>query len=294
MDSSNSKVSFIPKGPLVRDGSFLERKRPQSAIGFLAIIVFVASVSSYVGLYFYNASLFAEISTRTEAIEVAQAKFRVSPEVAQAKVFRARAELSKGLLAAHVTVSPIFTFLSDNTLESVMYEKFSFVRGDDGFTLELSGQAPTYAALAYQADKLRESPKKELTSFSIDNVTLNKFGSVNFSLKMVFSSEYLSYVAGRSTKESTRSIVPVVATSSPLVVGTSTAKTFPAPTVTSQAATSSVVVGTTTTPLVTETKVVPPPSSGWNTTEPSVSTTTKSSVTTNTAEGNWWSWFKFW
>ncbi len=295
MYGSNSKVSFIPKGPLVRDESFLERKRPQSAIGFLAVLAFMATIGSYVGLYFYNISLLAEISTRTEAIKTAQSRFSGSTEVAQAKVFRARAELAKELLEAHVIVSPVFAFLSDNTLESVMYEKFSFTRKEDEFTLDLSGAAPTYASLAYQADKLRERTKKELMSFSIDNVTLNKFGNVNFALKMVFSPNYLSYMTGYSTRESTLPVMPRVSTSITPDVGTTTkSTTFSTADAVSPSATSSSFATTTIIPLVAETKLSATTSSGWNAVQPVVGTTTKSVVPTKDINGGWWSWFKFW
>ncbi len=268
MYDSNSKVSFIPKGPIARGDSFLERKRPQSAIGFLAIVVFMASAGSYAGLYFYNITLVAEITTRTEDIKSVQAKFSGSKDVAQAKIFRARAEVVKELLASHVVVSPVFTFLSDNTLESVMYENFLFTNTGGVFTLELSGMAPTYASLAYQADKLRERTTKELVSFSIDNITLNKFGNVNFALKMVFSPKYLAYKADYRTERSTLPVVAPIATSSAILgVETSTTTTmFPASTTTSPSPTPSSIIRA----------------------------ITKSTVPAKVVESNWWLWFKFW
>jgi hypothetical protein len=207
MDGSNTKISFIPKGPLTREESFLERKRPRSVIGFLAAFVFLASVGAYTALYFYDTSLVKKITDKNKDIQDVQNRFSDSSEVVEAKVFRARADLAKELLLEHVAVSPIFTFLSENTLESIVYEKFSFTRGVDGLHLVLVGEAPTYASLAYQADRLREKTK-ELKSFSIDNGILTSFGTVTFTLKMVFAPSYLSYAGQENTQSTSSALTP--------------------------------------------------------------------------------------
>ncbi len=80
-----------------------------------------------------------------------------------------------------------------------MYEKFSFKRDGNKFTLELTGEAPTYTSLAYQADILRKKGK-ELMGFSIDNVTLTKFGTVTFTIKADFVHEYPSYLKTEEVK----------------------------------------------------------------------------------------------
>lgn len=283
MDGSNSKISFIPKGPLTREESFLERKRPRSAIGFLAAFVFLASVGSYVGLYFYDASLVKKITDKNKDIQDVKNRFSKSPEVVQAKVFRARADLAKELLAQHIAVSTIFTFLSENTLESVVYEKFSFVRGADGLHLVLVGEAPTYASLAYQADRLREKTK-ELAGFSLENVALTPFGNVTFTLKMTFVPSYLSY----------KSEADLGASSPPLAPETTTPKENVA------YATPLLAAATTSSSLSTEGSVTPPI---FSQTDPKatssvghlavvLSTTTTSSVASKV--NSWWLRFKFW
>lgn len=192
MDSTTPKVSFIPKGSLVRETAFLERRRPRSAIGFIAALAFVASVGSYAGLYFYNDSLEKKVVAKTDEINSIQKKFSDAPQIAKAQVFRARTKIASELLDSHTLVSPVFTFLSDYTLESILYEKFSFTRGADGATVELLGEAPSYAALAYQGDVLRERTK-ELSKFDINNVSLTKFGTVSFVLSLTFVPTHLAY-----------------------------------------------------------------------------------------------------
>lgn len=192
MDSTTPKVSFIPKGSLVRETAFLERRRPRSAIGFIAVLAFVASVGSYAGLYLYNDSLEKKVEAKTDEINLIQKKFSEAPQIDKAQVFRARTKIASELLDSHTLVSPVLTFLSKYTLGSILYEKFSFTRGADGATVELLGEAPSYAALAYQGDVLRERTK-ELSRFDINNVSLTKFGTVSFVLSITFVPTHLAY-----------------------------------------------------------------------------------------------------
>src|SRR3989344_9513583 len=105
MDSSNSKISFIPKESLVREESFLERRRPRSAMIFIASLIFISSVVAYAGLLYYNNSLNQTIAERITEIENLQREFTNAPEVREAKVFSARANLARELLNSHVVTS---------------------------------------------------------------------------------------------------------------------------------------------------------------------------------------------
>lgn len=192
MDGTNPKVSFIPKGSLVREESFLERRRPRSAIGVIAISFFILSIGVYAGLYYYNNSLTQAIAAKTIEIKNAQKEFSNIPEVGEARVFSARADLARELLSAHRVTSPVLAFLSKNTTENILYNKFSFKNGPDGLVLELSGEAPTYSALAYQADVFR-SQTAEISKFSVRDVVLTKVATVTFAFVIVFTPEYLLY-----------------------------------------------------------------------------------------------------
>lgn len=218
MDGTNPKVSFIPKGSLVREESFLERRRPQSAIGFIAGTAFILAVSAFAGFYYLNDKLNQQVAERTVEINKAQQEFKNAPEVGEARVFRARADLARELLNAHTVVSPVFKFLAENTTESILYDKFSFKKGTDGATVELSGEALTYASLAYQSDVLRN--KKEIKNFSISNITLTKFGTVSFTITIVFDPEYLLYTKNLSTAGSSKAQSDVAAEVTPPIVET--------------------------------------------------------------------------
>lgn len=191
--NDTSKISFIPKGSLAREETFLERPRPRSLLGFFATFVFLASVGSYVGLYFYNDILTGRINGLALHVQNIQKDFE-QPEIAQARVFRARAGLVQKLLNEHIVVTPIFDFLATNTAESVFYHDLKFARGEKGaLSLEVSGEAPSYTSLAYQADVFRQKDE-ELLGFSVDNIMLTKTGSVSFVFNMTFVPQYLLYV----------------------------------------------------------------------------------------------------
>lgn len=193
MDGNNTKVSFIPKGSLIREEAFLERRRPRSVIGVLAVSLFVLTVGSYIGLRSVNASISDVIAVKKVEIEKAQKEFSDVPEVEEAKTFRARADIARALLDAHTAVSPVIDFLSKYTVQSIVYSKFSFEQGMDGLVVVIAGEAPTYSALAYQGDVFKDRTK-ELSGFFVEDVSLTKFGTVTFNMKLVFAPSYLLYV----------------------------------------------------------------------------------------------------
>ena len=143
-----------------------------------------------------------KVVAKRDEINLIQQKFSDAPQISKAQVFRSRAELARELLDNHTVVSPVFTFLSENTVESILYEKFSFESGTDGAMLELTGEAPTYMVLAYQGDILRKKTK-ELSKFEIGNISLTEFGTVAFTLSLTFVPGHLSYSSNLSRAEST-------------------------------------------------------------------------------------------
>ncbi len=191
MNGDSSQISFIPKKPLIEDDVFIARQRPRSVLGLLAGFLFLASVGAYTGLYFYEDILLRDIQKKTAEIDEIQREISSSPEIGQAKVFNTRADLARALLSKHIIVSPIFDFLSKNTLGSIFYGDFSFRDEKGVLTLTLGGESPSYASLAYQADVFRAS--NDLVSFSVENIELTKSGSVSFDFKMVFNPKFLSY-----------------------------------------------------------------------------------------------------
>ena len=307
MDNNTTpKISFIPKGSLIREETFLERPRPRSAIGIVAVFVFIISVGSFAGLYFYDNSLNDQVATKLDQIQNIQKVFEDSPQVDKAKNFRSRAEIIQGLLDGHTVVSPLLDFLSANTLTSIMYNKFSFTKENGVFTVELNGEAPSYAALAYQREVFK-GKTTELLSSTISNVSLTPFGTVSFSLALVFNPSYLSYVkninaalpgtsattsqpltlATSGASQETNVTVPVVAGSVPIFVASTSTDMAGAVSPTSSASSSVNGVGgygSTTVGTSTDGSALPlaPVSSA------------SAPVQKPSFWSSFWSWFKFW
>lgn len=282
MDGNNPKVSFIPKGSLVREESFLERRRPRSAIGYLSIFVFIVVVGAYAALYYYVDLLSKEVGTKRTEIKQAQKLFSDAPQVGEAKLFRVRADLAKELLTAHTVVLPAFSFIEENTVDSIVYDKFSFVQSANGATLEISGEAPSYASLANQEDILRKKTN-ELSGLLIQNVVLTKFGTVTFILNMAFKPDYLSYTKSTAGNASTE--VPTVQISEPII--TPVTEVFSPRTADSIIAPE--ISGETSSPVSSAVAPETPPSA-------SVVSTEKKSTwqTVSSFMNSLWSRFKFW
>lgn len=289
MTSDQPKVSFIPKETLVREEPFLERPRPKSLLGFLAVVSLFASVGAYAGLYLFNLTLKQDADAVLAKVEAAQAAFVQAPSIEEARLFQKRAQLAEELLGTHTVVTPVFKFLEENTLSSIYYTSFSLKRGEQGFTVELAGEAPSYASLAYQSDKLNNKTV-ELSEFSFSNITLTKFGSVGFNLKLVFTPEYLSY-SRHLGAEYEGSNIP-----SPLSISTSSTAVSPASVAVGDESLDAVVV-----PSTTQTIVLP--STGDSGFVPSFDTSVPMmsegenpalSQPETSSPGSFWSFFKIW
>lgn len=277
MNSTNPKVSFIPKSSLVREESFLERPRPRSVMKILAVGTFVVSLSAYLGLWYYGKSLSDEIVLKTDQIRNTQKLFSDTPKVGEAMTFISRATLVRELLALHTVSSPMFTFIAENTPGNIYYNKFSFKNDAGTSVVELSGEAPTYAALAHQGDILRNK-SEELSDVSIKQVGLTNSGTVTFDLTIKFAPGYLSYAKNLNVlKPKTPAGLGVGAATSSANVEAPIDKTY--------------------LPQATSTPLMEPvvPKSNPSQIE-ATSVTTKSAVPLKqqSALGSFWSKFKFW
>lgn len=192
MNSNSPKISFIPKSSIAHGGDIFGGSRPKSFVSFLAIVMLLFVGGAYIALYYYNLSLANKVDQKVSEIEVVQEKFLQSAEIQKARQFNDRAILTKKLLDSHIVVTPIFEFLSENTVSSIKYTNFIFKQEKDFQTLELKGEAPSYSSLVNQIDILKNK-KEEIASYSLSEVSLTNFGRVTFVIKIVFNPGYLSY-----------------------------------------------------------------------------------------------------
>ena len=201
MNSDTSKISFIPKSPLAHSDAFVVRRRPTSFIAVLAVVAFFGSVTAYVFLTFYGNTLDKKMSGLTTQIQDLQKSFD-QPEIREARIFNSRANLVQGLLDQHIAVTSLFNFLSENTTENIFFTKIDFKRNIENqpLSVELAGEAPGYASLAYQVDVLRQK-NKELSNFQVEDIILTGTGSVGFKFKIAFKQDYLSYTKQSGSRD---------------------------------------------------------------------------------------------
>lgn len=202
MDSTNPKISFIPKSSLVREESFFERSRPRSVMNIIAVVLFTASVGGYASLYVWNKSLLEQTAEKNKAIAGIQVELQDSAKVRAAQAFQSRTDIANEVLDGYTIVSPVTDFISKNTLKDIFYSRFSLTGDAQGMKVSLSGEAPTYTTLINQKDFFG-TKAKELSDFKISNVSLTSLGTVSFDLTLSFSPEYVSYVKSRSGSEKT-------------------------------------------------------------------------------------------
>ena len=182
------RTSFIPKKQIV----FEEEKRQSTPVSFLttiSAILFFFLLAVAGGLYFYKATLEREIGTMSESLDRAREAVDAAL-VASLKRLDDRMQVANVLLQNHVTVSPIFNLLEETTLQSVQFDRFTYLLSDNGETkITLTGKARGYSSLALQSDAFGENQYIVEPVFS--NLGLDSEGRVLFSFSSPIKKSFL-------------------------------------------------------------------------------------------------------
>ncbi len=181
------ETSFIPKKDYKRKGS------KKGYVGFLmlvSIIIFAIMIIATVSVFFYSGYLETEITNKSISLE--REKGGLDLELIQ-ELSRsdARLEYSKEILESHINLVPLFDFLEENTLRTVMFEKLSFQILKDGNSFELSGEANSYMDVALQADIFGKS--KNIMEPIFSDLGVNPSGKITFLMKASVNSSLISY-----------------------------------------------------------------------------------------------------
>ncbi len=226
----NIPTSFIPKRPIDTASAVTEQK-PSRVVGllsFLTVIIVIATIVSFVGVFLYQRQLGSQKVALEQSINDARDGLGTA-FVGDMKRLDARIDGVKTLLQNHIVVSPVFAALEATTLHSIQYKtfKYSFVT-DPGtksqvVQINLTGVAKSYATIALQSDAFTQSTIIRNPVFS--NLTIDdKTGSVTFRLTFTVNPADLSYQtfidsklkAAGKTAEQMPSIPAVVDPSQPI------------------------------------------------------------------------------
>lgn len=187
----NFQTSFIPKKPMIE-----QRATPARPVGFLFIIsifILFTVILSTGGLYFYKGTLVKNLVQMQNNLNLAKNRFEPS-RITELQVLDKRLNASSEILSKHIAITPIFKALSDITMKTIRYTKFSYdLGGDTGpkILVKMSGQAVGYRSVALQSDLFTQN--KNLIDPVFSNLTLNNSGNVLFDLEFSVDPSFVNY-----------------------------------------------------------------------------------------------------
>ncbi len=213
------QASFIPKKSL--DVSASRSGGSFGLVFLIALLVFIASLVAAGSAFLYTQYLNTSLASKTKSLALAEGAF--DPGTIQELVrIDNRLTQSKTLLAKHVAVSNIFTFLSQQTLEQVSFSNFEYILGEDGIAkISLKGTANSFATVALQSDQF--GGNKLLKNVVFSDITVDTSGKVGFAVIADLDPSIVSYSASLGTS-ATAASTTVVPQTTP-AAGTSTSGT---------------------------------------------------------------------
>lgn len=183
MGPKSFQSSFIPKGS---EGGSIEQvfqKKKTSGFGVLIVSVFIIVLLITIGIFGYK-------WVTKNAIESLNTELALAEESIDTETIDTMVAFSKKLAAArevvmkHRAVSNFLTLLSDNTLQSIAFDDFSYnLRGDGQLEVKLKGKALNYGSIALEDSLLSEL--KELKSIKFGDLSLVEGGRVSFGLDII-------------------------------------------------------------------------------------------------------------
>ncbi|MFA6158777.1 MAG: hypothetical protein WC763_04130 [Candidatus Paceibacterota bacterium] len=184
------QTSFIPKKPIVaqvKSGS----SSPINLFTLISTVLFFAMIAVSAGAFLYKGLLVKQIGGGKASLDRARDAF--DPElISQIVRLDSRINTAKALMASHVTVNPLFDFVSSITLQTVRFKNFNFsYLAPDKIQVSMTGQTRSYASVALQSDTLNE--QKSLKNVTIGDMVLDASGSISFDVTAVIDPTVLSY-----------------------------------------------------------------------------------------------------
>jgi hypothetical protein len=187
------QTAFIPKKPLTEERT--EAPRTVNVFSLVATIIFIASLASAGGAFFYKFYLGKSVEAETASLNRAKAAFEPTL-IIEMKTLDRRITSANEILNNHITVSPILKSLQSLTLKSIQFTKFDYAvdPATKNINIKLSGvtsPAGSYTSIALQSDKLGENKYFQDPVFS--NLNLNEKGGVTFDLSFTVDKSFLLY-----------------------------------------------------------------------------------------------------
>jgi len=178
------QTSFIPKTPLVSKANG-QKVGLGGVLSFVSIIVFVISISVYVGAFLYRIQINSSIKSITEQLASVKMDLQSKDSLMKEMIgFDYKLKIAGEMLNNHTSLRSVFSFLEESTMENLRFSRFDYKnKGDGTIDFMLDGEARAYSTVALQSQRFVDSKKtgdKDFSNVIFSNLNPNLAGNVIF------------------------------------------------------------------------------------------------------------------
>jgi hypothetical protein len=183
------ETSFIPQQPILKVEGKLRSSEPVNLALILALILFFVTIAVSVGAYLYRVQVDKRVNEKSQILQAAEKDFNMD-EITTYKRIDSRLSLSKKLVDEHMISSVAFDLLESSTAQNIGLTSLAFTKDVRGNNIELAGQAPSYAAVYFQAESWR-AMRPKIRNVEVSGMALSEeTGIVSFSMKLMIDPQY--------------------------------------------------------------------------------------------------------
>lgn len=189
--------TFVPRKTAVAETAQATHAR-SSVFFIVSITAFALALLAALGVFAYQKVLANRLEKLNDDLVAARAAFE--PEfIYELQRMDERLSATRTLLAGHRALSPLFALLERETLATVRFVKFSAVEGEDGFRVEMDGEAAGFNAVALQSDIFSKNQNFLNPVFS--DFGVDKSGTVSFRFSALLASDFTRYRTHLAARE---------------------------------------------------------------------------------------------
>ena len=190
------------------------RRHTSSLFMTLAVFLFIASLASAGGMYFWKSVLLS--SQEGYKIQLAEREKQFNADlIEELKRQNVKIDLAKGLLKNHMAMSQIFDIVGRLTIESVRFlsmDVSSGVEPGEGVKVSMKGYGTSFSAVAFQSDVLGQLEeyglRKIVKNPILSDPALDGNGTVSFGFSATIDPVNLSYEKSIAPATEDESSVP--------------------------------------------------------------------------------------
>lgn len=159
-----------------------------SKTGGIALVLLILSLLFYGGLFFYQKTIEKNLNSIKQEITDLESKRDKTTEAAILEADK-KLNLTENLFKDHFYWSELFGRIEDAVVPEVYFLETKLNFASSQITVDLSGSARTYTALARQMVSFKEDIMAD--SVTVSKISLSENGGIAFDLMVVFSKSAL-------------------------------------------------------------------------------------------------------